>query len=91
MRYIRYVEGRRLQNLRIWVFQELTKVEEGGDHEGEVLVDVMELGWLKVGDEHLRLPMDVLHLQLSSPSKIPGIPTRSKGIPSSASASILSG
>lgn len=30
-------------------------------------------------------------LQLSSPSKIPGIPTKSKGIPSSASASIFKG
>lgn len=30
-------------------------------------------------------------LQLSSPSKIPGMPTRSMGMPSSASASIFSG
>lgn len=30
-------------------------------------------------------------LQLSSPSKIPGMPTRSNGIPSSASASIFNG
>ena len=32
-----------------------------------------------------------VHSQLSSPSKMPGIPTRSMGMPSSASASILSG
>jgi hypothetical protein len=31
------------------------------------------------------------HLQLSSPSNIPGMPTKSSGIPNSASASILSG
>ena len=38
--------------------------------------------------------VDVLYcgcLQLSSPSNMPGIPTKSSGIPSSASASILSG
>lgn len=31
------------------------------------------------------------HIQLSSPSKTPGMPTKSKGIPSSASASIFNG
>jgi hypothetical protein len=34
---------------------------------------------------------EVTNLQLSSPSNIPGIPTRSSGIPNSASASMLSG
>lgn len=34
---------------------------------------------------------NILYLQLSSPSKIPGIPTRSNGIPSSASASMFNG
>lgn len=32
-----------------------------------------------------------VHVQLSSPSKTPGMPTRSNGMPNSASASIFSG
>ena len=37
------------------------------------------------------LIIKVSDLQLSSPSKIPGIPTRSNGMPSSASASMFNG
>lgn len=53
----------------------------------------MELVWLPQvsinasGRKRLR----ALNLQLSSPSNIPGTPTKSMGIPSSASASILRG
>jgi hypothetical protein len=66
--------------------------EEGHGHEDAVAAHVKELGWL------FRIKVSLCakrrtphHLQLSSPSKIPGIPTKSNGIPSSASASILSG
>jgi hypothetical protein len=73
-------------------------VGEAG-HEGEALEGALELelllNQLVLKPSHSEA--DALQssamaaLQLSSPSNIPGIPTKSRGIPSSASASTLSG
>jgi hypothetical protein len=43
MRCILYVAGRRLQSLRTLAYQGSIKVAREADHEGEVVVDVMEL------------------------------------------------
>ena len=44
MRCTLYVARRRLQNLRTSACQGLIKAAEVADHEGEAVVDVMELG-----------------------------------------------
>jgi hypothetical protein len=44
MRCILYVAGKRLQSLRILACQGSIKVAREADHEGEVVVDVTELG-----------------------------------------------
>jgi len=63
------------------------------DRVHELVVDVMALESLQPESANCPTFPDffALDLQLSSPSKIPGMPTRSNGIPNSASASILSG
>ena len=55
MKCILFVAGRRLQSLRIWACRGWIVVEEGGDHEGEVGADLVELGWLEFECEQLRL------------------------------------
>jgi len=92
-RCTRYGEGRRQQHLQPWACRGWLAAATRLGHEGALAGAVRVLGSL------LSVSLQAFNLerrsdsdaQLSSPSKTPGMPTRSKGIPSSASASMFSG